>query len=56
MKTFFNNPLEAFFNIFGYTMYKKPSMLLMSMIDFTNETYFEGVRRQGRMNQYNIKH
>jgi hypothetical protein len=39
-------------NLFGYTYQSKPSLLLMSMVDFTHETYFEGIRRQGRMYEF----
>lgn len=52
MKSFLNNPTEYFLNLFGYTMQRKPSLLLMSMLDFTHETYFEGIRRQGRQYEF----
>ena len=41
-------------NLFGYTI-RKPSLLLMSMVDFTHESHWEGVIRQGRLNDYLAK-
>lgn len=44
--------IESILNLFGYTYQSKPSLLLMSMVDFTHETYFEGIRRQGRLYEF----
>jgi hypothetical protein len=52
MKTFLQNPIEFFLNLFGYTMNKKPSLLGMMIVDFTHESYFEGVQRQGRLTDF----
>lgn len=53
--SFLNNPLEYFLNLFGYTMQRKQSLLLMSMMDFTHENHWQGVQRQGRLGDYLAK-
>jgi hypothetical protein len=53
MSTTGTNPMiEFILNLFGYTYQSKPSLLLMSMVDFTHESYFQGVQRQGRLSEF----
>jgi len=46
--------MNVILKMFGYEV-RKPSLLLFSMLDFTNETYFQTVQRQGRISDYLIK-
>lgn len=50
-----NTNMNAILKMFGYEI-RKPSLLLFSMLDFTNETYFQTVQRQGRISDYLIKY
>jgi len=49
-----NTNMNVILKMFGYEV-RKPSLLLFSMLDFTNETYFQTVQRQGRISDYLIK-
>jgi hypothetical protein len=56
IETFLKNPIEAIANLFGYTIQPNKSLLFMSMLDFTHETHFQQIQRQGRMEEYFVKH
>jgi len=46
--------MNVILRMFGYEI-KKPSLLLISMLDFTHETYFQTIYKQGRISDYLIK-
>jgi hypothetical protein len=57
MKRFLKNPTEFILNLFNLTMLKKkPSLLLMTMLDFTNESNLQQIYRQGRIDEVLLRH
>jgi hypothetical protein len=45
-----NNIIEKIANLFGKTT--KPSFIALSIFEFTDETWLEQIRRQGRLSHY----
>jgi hypothetical protein len=57
MKQFLKTPTEFILNLFNLTMLKKkPSLLLMNMLDFTNESNLQQIYRQGRIDEVLLRH
>lgn len=57
MIKFLKNPTEFILNLFNLTMIKKkPSMLLMTMLDFTHESNLQQIYRQGRIDEVLLRH
>jgi hypothetical protein len=57
MIKFLKNPTEFILNLFNLTMLKKkPSLLLMTMLDFTHESNLQQIYRQGRIDEVLLRH
>lgn len=52
IKTFIKNPLEAFFNIFGYSVERKPSLLLNHIQSTTQDGWLRRMSNNNNINNY----
>jgi len=54
MKSFLKNPSEFFLNLLGYSMVKKPSMILGHMLDTTHNNWAQRMRDNGQLSNYEL--